>query len=219
MPVGDDGLPGRAVVTTRDTPPGPQIDRQNGSHIHQVVLGSGDEVWVVDLGADQVVNYLLQDGELIDPVVSAAPPGSGPRHMVLLPDGTAAVSGELGSVLLRAGRSGRLLTDWTSSPATDWPGTGNFPSDLLSGADGEVLIANRGADSIAALSVSTGAILREESCGAWPRQMVLHDGRLYVAATKDDQVSILDAHTLLPAAPPIEVSQPLCVVVTPDPES
>lgn len=74
--IDDDGSPRPTAVVSRRTRPGPDA-RQAGSHIHQVVPAGDDRVLVVDLGADEVVDYRLSDGRLSDPVVSAAPAGLG----------------------------------------------------------------------------------------------------------------------------------------------
>ena len=73
-------------------------ERQTQSHPHQAVFVGGQLV-VVDLGAD-----VLRIFE-VDPEIDAAgalrqvrqetvPPGSGPRHLVALPDGRVALSCE-----------------------------------------------------------------------------------------------------------------------------
>lgn len=219
--IATDGSLRATEVLSRETPPGPDGDRQACSHVHQIVCGPEGQVLVVDLGADEVVDYRLSDGRLTDPVVSATPAGAGPRHLVRLPDGRVLLSAELDSTLLRAREVDRRLVDWQVSPASGRapdPGVRNYPSDLVLSADSaSVYLANRGNDSIAALSVGTGAILAEMPCGAWPRQLALAGGRLYAAATNEHRVDVLDAHRLVPAGPPIPVGGPMCVVVAPDP--
>lgn len=219
--INGDGSLRATEVITRHTPPGPDADRQTCSHVHQIVCGPGNRLQVVDLGADEVVDYRLAGGRLTDPVVSAAPAGSGPRHLVRLPDGRALVSAELGSSLLRATEVDRRLVDWQVSPATGRaadPGVRNYPSDLVCSADREtVFLANRGNDSIAALSATTGRIRVEMPCGAWPRQLALVGDRLYVAATNADRIDVLDARRLVPTGPPLAVTAPMCVVQAPPP--
>ncbi|SDO19702.1 6-phosphogluconolactonase, cycloisomerase 2 family [Nakamurella panacisegetis] len=196
LPVGPDGSLGAATVLERSGSPGPDAERQDGAHPHQSVLGPGDEVLVTDLGADQVISYRSIGGRLVDPVVSSAPAGSGPRHLVLLAGDRVAVSGELDSSLLLARRDGRRLVDWRSVPATERPGADrNYPSDLLVSADGTRLyLANRGADTVAVFTVD-GTRVEEVDCGAWPRQMTRSGARLLVAATRADRVEVLDTST------------------------
>lgn len=215
-----DGSLSATQVVIRQTRPGPDDDRQKYSHIHQIVCAPTGRVLVVDLGADEVVDYRLSDGRLTDPIPSAAPAGSGPRHLVRLPDGRVLLSAELSSTLLRAREVDRQLVGWQVSPASarlPAAANRNYPSDLVLSADcAAVYLANRGNDTVAALSVATGEILSEMPCGAWPRQLTLAEDRLYVAGTNADRVDVLDAHRLVAAGPPIQIGRPMCVVVAPD---
>lgn len=217
IPVTGDGFLGVAEVFARRTAPGPELDRQGESHIHQIVLAPQGEVLVVDLGADEVVGYRLVDGILTEPVVSRAPPGSGPRHLVLLPGGGVAVSGELGSCLLRARRRGRSFQQWETGPASAGPlrsGDRNYPSDLRLGADGEfVYLANRGADSIAVIAAASGTLIDEIGCGAWPRHLAPDGDRMFVSSTNANQVGVLDLRRRR-IEQFLDVSAPMCVVVT-----
>lgn len=219
LAISKDGSLSPATVISRDTPPGPVRARQGESHIHQVVLGPDDEVLVVDLGADEVVSYVLADGSLVDPVVSHAPPGSGPRHLVRLSDGRVMLTGELDSTLMRARHVDRRLVDWQSTRSSGSgpvPGGPNYPSDLRVGADSAVVhVANRGADTVATMSIATGEILRETPCSAWPRHLALRGDLLYVSATRANRVMVLD--TADPAARPssFPVPGPMCVVIAP----
>ena len=212
-----EGSVGAATVLRRNSPPGPDPDRQRESHIHQVVAGRHGEVLAVDLGADQVISFRLEYGGLVDPVASQVPKGTGPRHLVLLPTGDIALSGEISSTFLRARANGREFIDWSSSPSTGRtapPGVVNYPSDLRPSPDPDLLyLANRGVDSVAALSISSGAVVAEGVCGASPRQLAVDGALVFVAATNADQVDVLDATTLLPARPPLRVARPMCVVI------
>ncbi len=62
--------------------PAPSVHHAN---LHSVVVTKDTRhAYVVSLGEDAVVRYVLgQDGSLTDPMVAAAPEGSGPRHIVL----------------------------------------------------------------------------------------------------------------------------------------
>jgi len=215
LAVADDGALALASVHGRPAERGPDPDRQDGPHLHQAVLGADNEVLVTDLGTDQIISYLLEAGELADPVVSAAPPGSGPRHLVLLPDNRIAVAGELSSQLLLAHREGRRATRWRAVPSTTrQPDERNYPSDITVTSDGSVvLLANRGADTIGVFSALDGTPAAEVSCSSWPRQMVLDGDRLLIAGTNDDRIDVLDlASRQLTAG--AHVSRPMCVVVT-----
>ena len=213
LPIAEDGTLGAATVLTRSARPGPDRARQDGSHVHQAVLGPQDEVLVTDLGADEVISYRLVDGRLVDPVVSATPPGAGPRHLVLLPDDRVAVSGELDSTLLLARRDGRQIVDWWPVPATGRELTGrNYPSDLLVSTDSTTLyLANRGADTVAVFTAD-GVPVTEFDCGAWPRQMSLGATRLFVAATHADRIDVIDPTGRLERQ--VLIAGAICVVET-----
>ncbi|RIJ77278.1 hypothetical protein D1871_07760 [Nakamurella silvestris] len=215
LAVADDGALALASVHPRPAERGPDPDRQDGPHLHQAVLGADNEVLVTDLGTDRIISYLLEAGELTDPVVSAAPPGSGPRHLVLLPDNRIAVAGELSSQLLLAHREGRRATRWHGVPSTlRQPDERNYPSDITVSPDGSViLLANRGADTIGVFNAVDGTPAAEISCSSWPRQMALDGGRLLIAGTNNDRIDVLDlaSRELTTGA---HVSRPMCVVVT-----
>lgn len=64
---------------------GPNVDRQEGPHAHQVVVHpNGKEVFVCDLGIDTLKAYVLDKNKLVpNPKKDCKlPAGSGPRHMV-----------------------------------------------------------------------------------------------------------------------------------------
>ncbi|MET3804087.1 6-phosphogluconolactonase [Nakamurella sp. UYEF19] len=217
LPISPDGSLSTVTAVSRSTVPGPVAGRQGESHIHQVIVGPENEVLVVDLGADQVVSYVLVDGALVDPVVSHGPPGSGPRHLVRLPDGRVVVTGELDSTLLRARHVNRRLVDWQATPSSGSPsvaGEPNYPSDLRVGGSFVVHVANRGADTVATLSIATGAILRETPCGAWPRHLALDGDLLYVSATRANRVMVLDTQDRMAEPRSFAVAGPMCVVIT-----
>jgi len=101
---GDGSLGARTDLVEHRGHHGPQADRQDGPHAHQVVFVDGG-LLVCDLGLDAVVGYHLDDGRLTEVARSAMPAGSGPRHLVL--DGvTAYVLGELSSTVTVCGVAG-----------------------------------------------------------------------------------------------------------------
>ncbi|WP_425955986.1 lactonase family protein [Xylanimonas sp. McL0601] len=88
-----------AVARFEGSGTGPQEDRQEGPHAH-FTAAAGDLALVVDLGADVIRRYPAgppaADAPETDHVVAAAlPAGTGPRHLVTLPDGALVVAGEL----------------------------------------------------------------------------------------------------------------------------
>lgn len=83
-PLGSDGQMGPCIQQVeRKTALGPRKDRQERNHAHQVLFRPGmKELFVCDLGADQVVVYLAgSDGRLTLSAEIPCMPGSGPRHL------------------------------------------------------------------------------------------------------------------------------------------
>src|SRR5205807_5304274 len=83
--LGTDGVVGPRVDLVQHKGSGPNAERQEGPHVHEVRM-AGDLVVVVDLGLDRLVSYRLDpdSGKL---TVAADPfarthPGAGPRHAV-----------------------------------------------------------------------------------------------------------------------------------------
>ena len=66
---------------------GPNNERQECAHAHEVHAVSDSELLVPDLGVDRVYHYRLSPlGELsLDPATTSLQPGSGPRHIVVHP--------------------------------------------------------------------------------------------------------------------------------------
>ena len=170
-------------------------DRQTAPHAHQVTV-RGDLVYVVDLGLDEIVHYrLAADGTLHrQGVTSTTPLGSGPRHLVLHPDGRVFVANELASTVATYGPGFDVLDVRASvlvQPAGD-----NLPSELLLSPDGTRLyVANRGNDTITTFAVTGEGLspLDEVSTGGtWPRHFTLIGGALVVANQHSDTVTLLE---------------------------
>ncbi|ACZ31980.1 conserved hypothetical protein [Xylanimonas cellulosilytica DSM 15894] len=206
-------------VRHRGSGTGPRADRQEGPHAH-FTASAGDDVLVVDLGADVIRRYPARLTGAPLPVTSAAtlPPGTGPRHLVGLPGGGIAVAGELDVALHVLTPSG----DGTWMPSSAVPATavtaaaasgadGSLPSHLTATGD-LLLLGVRGADVLAAHRVVTGpdggtvvAPLADIDlgAGAWPRHHAVlgeaADGRLLVVVahqgTSDLAAVLVDAAT------------------------
>lgn len=187
---------------------GPVDDRQEGPHAH-FVHRWGDRVLVSDLGTDELRTYPLDGSEPDDGGVVAAvlPPGTGPRHLVELGDGTILVAGELDCrlhVLVPAG-PGRLehVGSAAITPRTQPDGSAGYPSHVTVAGD-LVHVGVRGPDVLAVLRVrpadgaGAGAGVRvghlvvehaadvDLGAGAWPRHhAVLHDGNTVVVAAQN----------------------------------
>ena len=83
LEVDDPYAPPRAVLQFNGS--GPNLDRQESSHPHQVVVIPGrNEILVPDLGADRAWRLAYDDRRGVLSVQGSVtyPPGSGPRHAV-----------------------------------------------------------------------------------------------------------------------------------------
>lgn len=189
---------------------GPNAERQEGPHAHQVVVHDDGTVTVVDLGIDRLMHYRLADGRLSRFGETVLPPGTGPRHMVVHPSGRWYVVGELSATVLSV-VDGAVVESvaTTASPA------GAQPSALVS--DGDLLyVANRGADTIAVFEVSP-ALRRvaEVPCGGeWPRDLTLDGSRMYVANQHSHTVvTVTTGRDPRPTGEVRPVPSPACVLI------
>jgi 6-phosphogluconolactonase len=221
--VGPDGRLSGLVDLVTFSGSGPDPDRQEGPHAHQVVW-DGEEVLVADLGTDRLHRLqVAEDGGLSEagPAVPL-PPGSGPRHLVLVED----------HLVVACELSGRL---WLAQRGDTggWQEVGSVPCSGASAkgpvlpsalrADGDRLfVANRGPGTVAVFRLDRAAghldPVAEFGCGgAGPRDLALEPGQLWVANQADDVLSVFDRTSLPPPGPPLQVPAPTptCVVLRP----
>lgn len=182
---------------------GPDAERQEAAHPHQVLFHDG-LMLVVDLGADLVRRFAIDlsapAGRMLTPIAPLhAPAGSGPRHGVFLPDGRLALSGELASSLVIGAQVpppgwSNVLSTGESGPARS-RSPRNYPGDVQRSEDGRfVYLANRGYDTIAAFDVTAGAphrIAEVASGGAWPQHLLVHRECCLVANWDSNVVTAL----------------------------
>ena len=190
---------------------GPVANRQEGPHAHQVVV-AGDELLVCDLGADQIHRLRIDDAGVLagagDPI--GLPPGSGPRHLVVVAEHLV-VACELSGELWLAVRDG---AGWRQAQlvATSTREGHVQPSGIA--ADGtRVYVANRGVDTIAVFDLDPAAAtltpVTEFDCGgAWPRAISVDGGLLWVSNQNSDRVSVFEISPLPPAAPAVDLTLP-----------
>ena len=171
-----------------------ELDRQDTAHPHHVVF-NGDLLYVVDLGADVVRLFEVSEHgngvEALTPMREApVPAGTGPRHLVVLPGGGVALSGELASTVL-TGWPNDCATGWLVSPSTERTGSArcrnlrNYPGDIQCSTDGRfVYLANRGYDTIATFAIGAGTprLIAELDSGVkWPQHLLVAGDDLLVA--------------------------------------
>jgi 6-phosphogluconolactonase len=203
---------------------GPDQERQEAPHAHQVVAHAG-ELLVCDLGTDLIHRVTLDDtghfGAAGPPV--QLPGGTGPRHLVVVEEHLV-VACELSAEV------------WLGRPHTGgWREAARVPSSAAAGearvypsgivADGRrVFVANRGPGTVAVFDVDLeqGALVpvAEFGCGGTaPRDLTLSRGRVWVANEPDDLVSVYPTSALPDAELEFELAapSPSCVVLLSDP--
>lgn len=215
VPLANDGALG-APRTFPHEGTGPVVDRQEGPHAHFTHLW-GDRVLVSDLGTDELRSYALDGGAPSGTadtsggtVAAVLPPGTGPRHLVELADGTILVVGELDCrlhVLVPAG-PGRLehVGSVAITARTMPDGAAGYPSHVSVAGD-LVHVGVRGPDVLSVLRVHDAAAAADGpgdgpgvvghlvvehvadvdlGAGAWPRHhAVLADGDVVVVAAQN----------------------------------
>ena len=219
-PLDADGRPGPRTDLVQLTGKGPDGDRQEGPHAHMVAPDpDGAGLLVVDLGSDRVWHCGLSgDGRLTDLTDAAVtPPGTGPRHLRRLADGTLLVAGELSADL--SWYRGEPLRRAGGVPATAADGA-DYPSELTVSPDGRfVYVANRGPNTVSAFAwdgTAATPVAEVPTGGDWPRHIVLVDDHLYVANERSHSVTTLriDPVSGVPAAAgePLAEPSPTCIL-------
>lgn len=218
-PILDDGSLGPASDIVQHTGSGP-TQRQRSSHAHMVLTDEATgQILAVDLGADAIYRYTLDDGQLVVVDTIVMPAGSGPRHLDIF-DRTAYVAGELDSTLSIVDLdAGQVITAAPSVPST---ATGSNPSAIRVAPDGRhVLVANRGPDTIGVLDVTGPGprlVHTEPTRGNHPRDMTLSpDGsHVYAANQFSDSISVhrfdVAAGTLEPVGDLYATPSPACIL-------
>ncbi|MFI6937951.1 lactonase family protein [Streptomyces sp. NPDC050418] len=187
-------LDGGAPSVVRHTGSGPDQDRQEAPHAHQVVADpSGRWLLTVDLGTDSVRICTLDEGRLAVRREVALRAGSGPRHLAFHPEGAHVyVLNELDPTLTvcswDADRGALAPLDEIRVLADDPKGDA-YPSALAVAPDGRHLwTATRGEDVVSVFTLTAGVpeLTAVVGCGGhWPRDLAVHpSGRFLYAANE-----------------------------------
>lgn len=201
---------------------GPNSERQEGPHAHQVTFAAdGAELLVADLGSDRLWRFRYQANafEPMEPV--SLPAGSGTRQLLLDPGADRAyVLGELDSSIstLAWQDRPRLLSSVPGHAEPLVPGT--LSAALVFGPRPGLLYAShRGADRITLLRQEgdgVTAVADFPAAGRQPRHVLLAGNRLYIANQGSSTLAVVpvDQQSGLPAGPAAElpVPSPSCVL-------
>ena len=179
----------------------PDAPAGTASHPHMIVRRDAGW-WVTDLGLDRihVVTDRNGNGDLHTRSL-VVPAGTGPRQLRFLSGASCdfLVLGERSSRLLRMSSTGTGATEVVSSVRTTAAPGPNHPAHLECSPDGRTaLVSNRGADTLAVVDLTSGALdlLTEVPCGGrWPRQFAVVENLLLVANERSDQVSVFTLST------------------------
>lgn len=204
-----------------------RTDRQEAAHAHSIVPDAeGRYAYVCDLGLDQIIYYELGEGKLTTAGKVELPPGAGPRHFLIHPNGKHAYAiNELNSTITvfaynRIQGHLEILQQVPIVPE-DFGGE-NYPADLHLSPDGRYVYgSNRGHDSIVKLTVNleTGMLEAPEwTCGGinWPRNFAVLERFVLVANHYGDDIVVFrrDPATggLAATEHRLALKQPSCVV-------
>lgn len=222
--------PAADVVQHRGS--GPNARRQEGPHAHCIMMGPEERyVFVVDLGIDRVVGYVLdRKGARLVPAPEdagvAARSGAGPRHLTFHSDGRRAfLINELDSTLTALSYdpdSGSMESVGTvSTLPPDFTGDNTCADVHVSSSGRFVYGSNRGHDSIAVFTIEDDGRLtlvqHQSTLGRTPRNFAIAPGGDFLIAANQDSSSLvtfaIDQATgrLSPVGDPVEVPTPVCV--------
>ncbi len=206
FPVGSEGELGEASDLVQNTGSGPHPERQKGPHAHMIVSGLDDKlVLVVDLGADQLLAYRLDEdlGRLhAEPTASVGlSAGSGPRHIALHPRRPFAyVIGELDSTIVALRYKPEDRAFHIGSVVSTLPlglGGDNLGAEIGVAPSGRFLYAtNRGHDSIAHYRINeeTGELMligHTPSEGQGPRFFTLDTSGNWLLVANQDSDTVV----------------------------
>ena len=235
LPIQSYGRLGGATSTVQHHGKGPNRQRQDGPHAHQILSDpESNFVFVPDLGLDKIMIYRLDraQGLLLpdEPPSAATAPGAGPRHLAFLPDSRFAYAiGELDStVTVFRYVAARGLLQPVQSVSTlppDFHGRSTAAEVAIHPSGKFLYGSNRGHDSIAifAIDAASGKLRplgHEPTQGKSPRYFGIDPSGKYLLAANQDSDNVvvfrIDAETglLHPTGQSLSVPSPVCIVWT-----
>lgn len=178
---------------------GSGLNPERQARPHMVWCGADGEVIVADLGVDLLRPFRLVDGRLVPTSQIPVPPGTGPRHLVVV-DGIAYVAGEHGDTLvavrLSTGEVLHVEPCGSLSLDREMP---SHPSAIKVSADGRYCyVLRRGPNTVATFLLEPEPrLIAETPCGGdWPWDLVVAGDRLYIANQRSGTVSVLRVDAL-----------------------
>lgn len=194
----DDGCPEKLIHIYRGDGHGPYPERQEGPHAHCVLFAEDDAaLYHVDLGTDRVYRHEVRPAGLANTSVAfQAPPGTGPRHLALLPGGSLALLVcELGARLLLLRRENGCFICLDDAATAPQQSAGNLGGHLGLMQDGAIYVTNRGHDSLVRFVIEDERLVRQgwwRTGGSSPRHFVIDGTTALVAHEESGGVTRLD---------------------------
>jgi len=236
FPILADGRLGEASSVIQHTGHGPNAERQEAPHAHEIQVSSDNHYAVVaDLGLDGLLVYQLDSakGTLVanDPPMEKGEPGAGPRHFVFDRSGKFVYTlNEMGGNVTRFAWDGRTGTlkklDSVASVAADYRGHNDSAEIAIDTAGKHVYASNRGPDDIAVFAVDAKGALqlveRVPTKGKAPRHFALDPtGKfLFVGNQESNNIAVfrVDPRTgrLTDTGQVIAAPAPVCIVFVPE---
>ncbi|MGE3194383.1 MAG: lactonase family protein [Microbacteriaceae bacterium] len=193
------------------------LEAQDGPHAHHVLV-IGDRILTLDLGSDRMYLHRLEHGVLVRYDELAFPPGTGPRDLLVLPDGRLAVLGEWSCELLLLEAMGTTFEIVQIVPLPGGSPGEDQAAALGLSADGRFVFAGiRGSNRIATLALDADAVRPVgwvPSGGEWPRHLVVDGEFVHVANQLSNAITtfrVLHDGTLAPVGEPVAVPSPTCL--------
>lgn len=176
-------------------------DRQDAPHPHHA-LWHGEHLLVTDLGCDLIRVFTATGGELVEVSRCPTPPGSGPRHSIVV-GSHLVVTAELSASVVAAPLADVMSgsASWEQVPATRATSEARcYPSELVVwGAS--VAVANRGSGTIALIDAREGRLSLErewDAGGPWPQHLLVDGDGLLIAQR--------DSHAIVRLSPDGSIS-------------
>jgi 6-phosphogluconolactonase len=209
FPIGPDGMLGKATDVVQHAGNSVHPERQRGPHAHWIGVDPANRfVFVTDLGMDAILTYGFdqEEGKLDVEGRSEAktPPGSGPRHVAIRPDGRFVyLVNELDSTIVSyhySAAAGQLRQIQILPTLPDGYAGASAIGAVRVTPDGRFVYAsNRGHDSIAifASDPATGLLEyrgSEPTQGRTPRDVNIDPTGAFLFAANQDSDTIVQFH-------------------------
>lgn len=236
FPILPDGRLGDPSSVIQHTGHGPNPERQEAPHAHEIQLTPDNRFAIAaDLGLDELLVYRFDPakGSLTpnDPPFGKVDPGAGPRHFVFHPNhkfifALNEIGGSVTSFAFdaRAGALNKLHT--VSSLPEGFEGR-NDSAEIVSDSTGKFLYAsNRGPDNIAVFAVDSAKgslhlVEHVSTKGKAPRNVAIDPSGKYLFAANQESNNIvvfrIDPKTgrLTDTGQVLDVPSPVCIVFLP----